>query len=213
MLENVNLILRDEDEILYKKQENLINEFEVQKSSEILTQIALLQMVFPICDPVSAIGIMKEYMFDDVEFLIIGAHLCAEQLEIEENIFLNRLVYMEQLLNDEQKSIVKYLMALHEYNRVSCATESLVLNLEESISLCDKLVSNYRLRYLLFHNKEDIRKARSNVLKVRSIAKCETLTLDEMIKGKFYIEEYVTMQSLSEIVFEGLCFDMEKIDL
>jgi len=208
MFEKIDLILKSEDEELFLKQQRLIEEFKKTLSSEILIQIALLQIMTPICDSHSAIKIMEEYIFDDIEFLFIGAHLCAEQLEVEENIFLNKLFSMKQRLNNEQQSVVKYLAALHEYNRANYATETVILNLEESIALCNKLVSNYYLRYLLFHNASDKIKAQCNVLKVVSVEECENLSLDEMIEGSFYIEEYITMQSLSKPVFEGMFFDM-----
>lgn len=204
MLKNVNLILPNEDEILYEKQQNLITEFETTPSSEILIKIALLQTVFPICDSISAIRIMEKSIMDDVQLLIIGAHLCAECLDMEENIFLNKLLEREKELVNEHKSIVKYLVALQEYNRTHSATKKVISNLEESIELCDRFVSNYYFKYLLFHNTDDRTKAQSNVLKVLSVEECEALTLDEMITGTFYIEEHVTMQSLSKPAFDGL---------
>ena len=95
MFEKIDLILESEREELFKKQQSLIEQFKKSPSSEALTKIALLQTLIPICDFLGAIKIMEEYTFDDIDFLIIGAYLCAEHLECEENTFLNKLLSMD----------------------------------------------------------------------------------------------------------------------
>lgn len=209
MFEDFDLISRKESKKIFKKQENLVSEFEKNNSENILLQISLLHTLVPICDVSAAINILNSFPCKEFNTLIIGAYLCAECLESDNNSYLDKLFSRYECFNPFEKSIIKYVQALYVQNH-NLMTENEVFNIiTESISLCNEYVSNFYLRYLTAHNNSDLIKAKQNLKTVLNNEEINSMTIDEFIKPEQFIEEKILMNVIPDEVNKAI-FDFDK---
>lgn len=208
MFDNVSLISNQESKKLYKKQTDLLKTFSEVKTTDTLLRIVLLQTLPPICDTIAAVKIMIANMRTNYDFLVIGAYFSAENYECYYNIFLENLLNRFSDLNGLQKSVVKYLSALQEYNKSQNVLSLVLSNLDESIKLCEDYSANYYLRYLILHDFEDLKKAKKNVINILSDEDISRLTIDDMINPHNFINEHILMKTMTESSF-NVIFDRE----
>ena len=208
MFEDINLISYRESRLLYKKQRDLLKELKENLTGDLLIRLALLQTLPPVCDSVGAVRILQSCMINHFDYLIIGAYLCAESLELDDNIFLEKLLGEADHLENSQKSVVKYLQALHEYNRSQYASQSVLLAISESIDLCDRFPANNFLRFLISNDATYKHKAKKNVRNVLKQGEMSYLSMDDMIDPNRYIEEKITMITLTETAYNAMFVDI-----
>lgn len=204
MLEDANLISYQESKELFHKQTLLLKKFREEGDSKILLNVALLQMLVPICDATATLKIMKSNMNNDYDFLIIGAYISAENYDCCDNIFLSRLLILFPELSNYQKSIVKYLYGLNSYNKEQDTLDAILKCLDESITLCDNYVANYYLRYLILQDINDFYSAKNSVSKIVTDNDIKLLTIDDLIEPQNFIDEYILMKTMSLSTFESI---------
>ena len=204
MFDNLNLISYQESKELYNKQTNLLKAFSESGTSEALLRIVLLQTLTPICDTAAATEIMAENMRNDYDFLVIGAYFSAENYECCHNIFLNKLLTQFSDLSDFQKSTVKYLCALQEYNKRQNDYSVALSNIDESIELCGDYSANFYLRYLISNDFEDFKKAKENIKNIFSDEDISRMTIDDMINPYNFIDEHILMKTMAESSFKAI---------
>lgn len=169
-----------------------------------LLKIALLYTLVPICDTFAAIQILNSFPCKEFNTQIIGAYLCADFLEINDNLYLDRLLSQYNDFNSFEKSVVKYLEALYVQNR-DLKTESEIYDIiTESIELCDGYVSNYYFRYLLTHNSSDLFKAKKNAKVILPDSKICPVSVYELISPKHFIDEKILMNVISEASYNAI---------
>ena len=204
MFENIDLISLEDNKNLYKIQADLIEEYRKNATSNVLIRIALLQTISPISNQIGAINVLESFIKKDFKLLIIGAYLSAECLDINNNKFLNILLRDYDHLDRAQKAMVMYLLTLHNYNRSNVTSEKNIQIILESIELEDKFVSNYYLYYIMNGNVDDKHKARANVINILSTDDIAKTHIEELIDPDFFIEEHITMRTLSQVAYEAM---------
>ena len=197
LFDNIKLITNTENEELYCKQMQILEEYNKEQSIIDLIRFSLLYTLSPICDEKTAINILKSQDSHDFRFLIIGAYLVAYSHYSNNNLFIDKLLDEYVNYSRFEKSIVNYLIALHYYSNSVGIKDDIVYYLNKSISLCDDYVSNFYLRFVITKNHEDAAKARRNIKRVLSGKEIESLTVDDLIDPQRYINEYILMNDLA----------------
>ena len=200
MFENVDLILRKESKELFDIQQDLIKKFKENNSENTLIQISLLHTLVPLCDNFTALNVLKCFRCKEFDAVIIGAYLCAECLDIEDNSFLDELFFKYESFNSFEKSLIKYVQALYTQNHNLMTKDETLKIITESISLCDKYVSNYYFRYLITQNNLDLVKAKKNLKKISTNCEIKAMTIYEFINPTKFIEEKILMNFIPEEV-------------
>lgn len=204
MFENIKLISFQESKELYKKQSELVKSFSNSGMLADLLRISLIQTISPICDYSAAADIMAANISDDFYFLIIGAYFSASKYECNFDIFLKNLNIQFCTYNNFQKSIVKYLSALQEYNKGRTDYETALLNVNESLELCNDYPSNYYLRFLISHDIVDLTSAQKRVKTILLDKDIDKLSIDDMINPHKFIDEHILMNMMSESLFKSI---------
>lgn len=210
MFKNLKLISFQESKELYNKQSELVKNFSNSGMLADLIRISLLQTISPICDYSAATDIMVANMSDDFDFLIIGAYFSASKYECNYDVFLEKLNVQFFDYNNFQKSIVKYLCALQEYNKGLTGYETALLNVNESLELCDDYPSNYYLRFLISHDLIDLTSAQKRVKTILLDKDIDKLSIDDMINPHKFIDEHILMNMMSESLFKSI-FEKKEI--
>ena len=210
MFKNFKLISFQESKELYNKQSELVKKFSNSGMLADLIRISLLQTISPICDYSAATDIMVANMSDDFDFLIIGAYFSASKYECNFDVFLEKLNVQFSDYNNFQKSIVKYLCALQEYNKGRTGYETALLNVNESLELCDDYPSNYYLRFLISHDLIDLTSAQKRVKTILLDKDIDKLSIDDMINPHKFIDEHILMNMMSESLFKSI-FEKKEI--
>lgn len=204
MFENIKLISFQESKELYKKQSELVKSFSNSGMLADLLRISLIQTISPICDYSAAADIMAANISDDFYFLIIGAYFSASKYECNFDVFLKNLNIQFCTYNNFQKSIVKYLSALQEYNKGRTDYETALLNVNESLELCNDYPSNYYLRFLISHDIVDLTSAQKRVKTILLDKDIDKLSIDDMINPHKFIDEHILMNMMSESLFKSI---------
>lgn len=210
MFENLKLISFQESKELYNKQSELIKSFSNSGMLADLLRISLLQTIPPICDYSAATDIMVANMSDDFDFLIIGAYFSASKYECDFDIFLEKLNAHFFDYNNFQKSIVKYLSALQEYYKGHTGDKMALLNVNESLELCDDYPSNYYLRFLISRDLVDLTNAQKRVKTILLDKDIEKLSIDDIINPHKFIDERILMNMMSKSLFKSI-FEKKEI--
>lgn len=204
MFENLKLISFQESKELYNKQSELVKSYFNSGMPTDLIRISLLQTISPICDYSAATDIMIANMSDDFDFLIIGAYFSASKYECNFDAFLKKLNAQFFNYNKLQKSIVKFLNALQEYNKGQTGCEMALLNVNASLELCDDYPSNYYLKFLISRDPADLTGAQKRVKTILLDKDINKLSVDDLIDPYKFINEHILMNMMSESLFKSI---------
>lgn len=204
MILNSYLITKKESKELYEVQNSLIHKFQSENRESDLLKIALLHTLVPIGDTFTAIKILNSFSGKEFNTQLIGAYLCAESLEINDNLYLDKLLSQYNDFNSFEKSVIKYVEALFVQNH-DLKTENEIYDIiTESIELCDGYVSNFYFKYLLTHNDSYLFKAQKNTKVVLSDSKICSMSVYELVTPEHFINEKILMNVLSEASYNAI---------
>ena len=201
----MELIKKDEDETLFRLQNQILMQMGTTPTELNIIQLALLQTLSPICDYLAAINVLRGASTNEYSFKIniIGAYLSAIWDYDSDNTFLGELKKNMELLGPAEASMVWYVEAEQLHHRYLDPMESL----EKSIACYDGHVKNYLLA--LQKALPEIRisyrlKAKRNIKTVLTEAQIRRMDKWYFINADSFINEFITGTTMNEFAYREL---------
>jgi len=212
-LKKFNIITLSDSEELYDYQCYLLNQISEETLTDIVLQVAILQTFPPVEDYNEVIKILRAYFEQnkDIRICILGAYLSSTWENYKVNDFLGEISDLFQNADDQQKSILYYLMAydIYKRNEITNQKDRYVELLNKSVTLSKRFYYNYCLLAKISDRKrakELMRIGLSQVEKINSESDSKKMTISYFVKYESFVNEYI----LGIVIPEGVFFESKK---
>lgn len=194
----MRLIKKEESEILFNMQENIISNNilgEVEKKCK----LAILNTFDPLYDYYTAYDILDEQKYEmNYNSNLIGAYLGAVWIFDKTNEMLEILYKSINQFEIKKQAEIKYIEALHKFHRgINCIDD-----IKKSVELFDRISAPYL--FLLETGNYDLMEKDEIINRIESISSIREVDRAELVEMDVFIEYYIRRNILSGIEFNSI---------
>lgn len=194
----MRLIKKEESEILFTMQENVISNNilgEVEKKCK----LAILNTLAPLYDYYTAYDILDEQKYEmNYNSNLIGAYLGAVWIFDKTNEMLEILYKNINQFEIKKQAEIKYIEALQKFHRgMNCIDD-----IKKSIELFDGISAPYL--FLLETGNYDLMEKDEIINRIKSISSIREVDRTELVEMDVFIEYYIRRNILSGIEFNNI---------
>ena len=208
-IKKFNLITLSESEVLYNYQCCLLNQIPEGNLTDLVLQIAILQILPPVADNHEAIRILQAYsqQSNDIRVCILGSFLSSTWENYKVNDFLREINRFIPNVDNRFLAIIYYLIAYDIFmrNEILKDKNKYLDLLNKSVALSgERFVYNYYLLAQVSERKrakELMKIGLSQIENISNDSDCEMMQIGDFVSFDSFVNEHILGICLPKGIF------------